>query len=179
MKFSIRRFDAASVFQMKESILDIWLAVYSLPPDAASESDIRSWISSLEKRIQKEGFVFVGAQDSQEHLLGYAYGWASGPITEPFVARLAEELGELNSEWLESCFYFADLGVLPSSQGRGLGRRLVEELMACVKAQRSLLLTHNVPTVASEMYLRHGWVELKKDFKAANDKLYRIMGKKL
>jgi hypothetical protein len=71
------------------------------------------------------------------------------------------------------------LAVSPSTQGHGLGKKLVADLFAKVKAETAILLTHQQSTRASQMYLREGWIELKNAYEVSPGKFFSILGKTL
>lgn len=74
---------------------------------------------------------------------------------------------------------FIKLAEKLSAQGSGLGRALTKALFANVNSKTAILLTHQSTTIASEMYLRNGWVRLNENFEVSPGKYYQIMGKSL
>ncbi|MES2802292.1 MAG: GNAT family N-acetyltransferase [Bdellovibrionota bacterium] len=176
MRYSLKTFDPQQVIDIKNQVVDVYKSVYSLPPYKETEGQIESFFKSLEVRVAKSGFLFVGAVDEAGCLVGFTYGWKSVP-GDTWNIKLSQQLGELSAQWLSNCFEFVDLAVMPSAQGSGLGRDLTKNLFAIVDAKTAILLTHQTTTKASEMYLRNGWMKLVEHFEVAPGKFYQIMGK--
>lgn len=176
--FSVKEFSALRAFEARDSVVDVYRSVYSLPPYNEPESRIQSFSTSWESRTKKSGFVFAGATNAAEKLVGMAYGWRSIP-EDSWYKKLSEALGDASSNWLSDNFEFYDLAVAPSAQGLGIGRELTKDLFGNVKAKTAILLTHQTTTLASQMYLRNGWIQLKENLEVSPGQFYRIMGKNL
>lgn len=76
------------------------------------------------------GFSALGAFDRDDRLVGFGYGHTDAP-GQWWHEQVAPALAEAGcSEWLAEAFVLVELHVLPAHQGRGLGRRLLTELLA-------------------------------------------------
>lgn len=178
MQYTVKHLDAKAAAAMRDSVVEVYRSVYSLPPYNESENQITAFSNSWETRTSKAGFLFVGAFDKQEKLVGLSYGWRS-VVGDAWNSLLAKQLGNSSEKWLSDCFEFVDLAVKPETQGAGLGRELTQNLFALTKAKTAILLTHQSTTRASEMYVRNGWERLVQNFEIAPGKVYQIMGKSL
>lgn len=178
MGYSLKAFDSKSAIGMREQVVSVYRSVYSLPPYLESENQIESFSKSWEARASSAGFLFYGALDEKDRLVGFSYGWQS-LAGDAWNVKLSQQLGERSSQWLSDCFEFVDLAVDPSAQGSGLGRNLTKGLFDLVEAKTAVLMTHQTATKASAMYLRDGWVKLVENFEVAPGQFYQIMGKTL
>lgn len=178
MEFKVRQYDNRNAEALVTSVTEVYRSVYSMPPYNESKSEIQNFAQSWPTRIKKSGFLFVGAADQSDHLVGFSYGWQS-IRGDSWNTKLLAQLQESDAHWLSDCFEFVDLAVAPSAQNFGLGRQLTRELFSKVTAKTAILLTHQTSTKASQMYLRNSWVVLKNNFEVAPGKLYSIMGKRL
>lgn len=120
-----------------------------------------------------EGWVSDGARIPAEHvwkLLSNVY-WASKRSREIVAANLDSALLNLafyrDGRLLAYCrvvqvhpgtSWLYDVVVEPSERGRGLGRRLIEEMLARVAEARIFLDTRD----AMSLYARYGWVEVNR-----------------
>lgn len=176
--FHVRQHDQEAALAVVDSVVEIYRDVYSKPPYDEPESQVERFAASWSERVGKPGWMFVGAEDRDARLVGFAYGWKS-VRGDTWNSKLMAELGAAGEEWLVDCFEFVDLAVSSALQGVGLGRRLTQELFARVDAATALLLTHQSTTKASQMYVRNGWVVLKDGFEVAPGKRFSIMGRRL
>jgi ribosomal protein S18 acetylase RimI-like enzyme len=107
-------------------------------------------------QLDRPGFESVCA-DSEDGLIGFAYGlplqadtkWWDGLDPEP-EPRFMTEMGTRT-------FAVIDLGVMPELRGRGLGRRLMDELLAGRSESRATLAANPHNHTAIAMYERWGW----------------------
>jgi len=78
---------------------------------------------------------------------------------------VAERLcGDEVDTWLMDCFAFAELAVIPSARGQGLGGQLHDALLRGLPYRTAMLSTLSAETPALRLYRRRGWVMLLDDF---------------
>lgn len=160
---------------MQPSVVDIYRAVYAPPPYNETEEHVQKFASAWIETTRKAGFTFVGAEDEQGKLLGFAYGMSS-VSGDKWNIRLRDLIGD---DWVSDCFEFYDLCVAPEAQGLGLGSRLMGDVFKYVRSRTAVLLTSTEETRASKMYARHGWIPLYESLEVSPGHFYRIMGKRL
>ena len=78
-----------------------------------------------------------------------------------FAQELADEVEEAGFRcWLVGQFAVVWIAVHPRWRGRGLGRRLLERLLAGGTTERAWLVTHDLDTPARGLYRSLGFQEL-------------------
>jgi ribosomal protein S18 acetylase RimI-like enzyme len=75
-------------------------------------------------------------------------------------ACCATRSGEGAGEWLEGQFAVVWIAVVPQWRGRGLGRQLLERLLAGAGTERAWLVNHDLDTPARALYRSLGFREL-------------------
>ena len=89
-------------------------------------------------------------------------------MTRPILAR---------GRWLEGAFELAELAVRPPLQGRGIGGRLHDHLLADRPHRTAVLSTLQEETRALHLYRSRGWRTLLEHFSFSGvGRVYRIMG---
>jgi GNAT superfamily N-acetyltransferase len=66
--------------------------------------------------------------------------------------------------WLMDCFAFAELAVIPSAQGRGIGGQLHDTLLGGLPHRTAVLSAFQGETPAMRFYRWRGWVTLLRNF---------------
>jgi ribosomal protein S18 acetylase RimI-like enzyme len=124
-------------------------------------------------------------------LAGFTYGFhgESGQWWHDMVAAAlaagsgagistAEYTGEhAPCAWLDDSFEIAELHVLPSSQGNGIGRSLLLSLASGRPETTAVLSTADAPTRARRLYRGVGFTDLLTDFRfSGSEPPYAVMG---
>ena len=95
-----------------------------------------------------------------EQLVGVAYGYR-GEAGQWWHDQVAAALSrEQRKRWLKDAFEVCELHVLPDHQGIGLGRHLLDTLLAQVDAATAVLTTPDHETRARSFYRAGGWQDL-------------------
>jgi ribosomal protein S18 acetylase RimI-like enzyme len=104
--------------------------------------------------------VFLAARDDGD-VVGFTYGYA-GTYGQWWTDRVAQVLDEeQRAAWLDPPhFEVVELHVRPDSQRRGIGTRLLRELLARQPHNRALLTARESSEQARSFYAKHGWEEL-------------------
>jgi ribosomal protein S18 acetylase RimI-like enzyme len=124
-------------------------------------------------------------------LAGFTYGFhgengqwwhdmvAAALATRSAAGGSAAEYGDAKAprEWLDDSFEIAELHVLPSWQGRGIGRSLLVSLASGRPEQTAVLSTADAPTRARRLYRGLGFTDLLTDFRfSGSEPPYAVMG---
>jgi GNAT superfamily N-acetyltransferase len=114
-------------------------------------------------------------------LVGVAYGqpgargqWWHDTVVAALPAGVAQE-------WFSDCFEVVELHVLPEYQGRGLGRRLLRELLdGCGRRTAALSALELPDSPARRLYASEGFVPLLRQFSfGGGGTPYAVLGKRL
>jgi ribosomal protein S18 acetylase RimI-like enzyme len=106
------------------------------------------------------GFEAFGAFNVRGRLVGFSYGYTSKPglwwreqIAQPMTSAQRDY-------WLADAFEFAELHVHPVAQGRGLGSRLHDSLIAGQHHRTAVLSVMHRSQRAKQLYQSRGWQAL-------------------
>jgi ribosomal protein S18 acetylase RimI-like enzyme len=123
--------------------------------EAFPRYDLGDYRTRMSRQIPARGFEAVTARD-EGALAGFAYGlplsrssWWDGLEPSP--------PDGFTTETGERTFAVIDLAVRPAHRGRGLGRRLMDELLAGRTEERATLATGVDEHENQRMYRRWGW----------------------
>jgi ribosomal protein S18 acetylase RimI-like enzyme len=137
--------------------------------------------------VTYRGFIAAGAFDGASDgsgggeavlpLVGFGYGY-NGAAGQWWHDIVAGALGrDATKRWLRDSFELAELHVLPSHQGRGLGRALLTDVLTRATADHALLSTPDTESPARILYRSYGFVDLRCNYKfPGSSEPYAIMG---
>ena len=151
--------DAAS----QRAVARVYAAAFSEPPYREGPEEVVGFARRLPLDAALPGFRLAVASDG-DGVAGFAYGYDMVPEPGEWFERLAAHLGGRAAVWLEDCFWFVELAVLPSRRRRGIGRRLHDEVMGATGRRRALLTAHSRATAARRLYRTSGWLTLANPF---------------
>jgi len=159
------------------SLVDAAAAVYGAAM-ARPSAVISSRRDLIRTHLDRAGFVATAALRSPTDSLagfGYGYSGATGQWWHDVVAR---GLGaQVAAQWLPGAFELAELHVAPDSQGNGVGRSLIELLLANVTAPAVVLSTPDRLSPARALYDSLGFTDLLVDFRfPGSAEPYAVMG---
>ncbi|MCU1689162.1 MAG: GCN5-related N-acetyltransferase [Jatrophihabitantaceae bacterium] len=124
----------------------------------------------FECRVSLDGNAVVG--------IAYGYGSRAGQWWHDAVRRALS--AEIARAWLVDAFELSELHVLPSYQGRRLGRLMLESLVAPIPHAAVLLSTPEGPTRAFSLYRNLGFVDLARHHLFAGDsRPFAVLGAQL
>jgi ribosomal protein S18 acetylase RimI-like enzyme len=135
--------------------------IYALALDGevAPRDDFRD--GQLARHAPRDDFVFLGATDDDDRLVGIAYGYTGGYgqwWTDNVAAALDDDA---RLEWIDPPhFEVVELHVHPDRQRRGTGKALLDELLARQPQDRAVLTMNPASPKASAFYAREGWRKL-------------------
>jgi GNAT superfamily N-acetyltransferase len=163
----IEEWSAAEVLRRRHDFGTIYRDAFASYPYYTPEHVARQFVDdTLPTHSTRRDFRCVVARDTtHDMVVGFSYGYTGEPgqwWREAVASALDDQTA---AHWLRDYFEFVELAVAPSSQGRGIGGRIHDTLLAGVRQPRAMLSTHAVPTPARHMYDRRGWVVLRDNFR--------------
>jgi ribosomal protein S18 acetylase RimI-like enzyme len=140
-----------------EALASVYTVVFREPP--YSEPDASDLRRRLPIHGERPGFRLVTAS-VDDQVVGFAYGY-TGEGRGRWIERLAAQLGaETAGRLLGGHLVLAELAVLPSVRGRGIGAALLDAMLRDRAEPRVLLQTHDGDTPAMRLYERAGFRRL-------------------
>ena len=159
----------------RDDVLDVYADAMAVDRRAA-----RARRSILTAHLDRDGLRALAAVDGRRRLVGVAYGYlgAAGQWWHDQV-RAALTV-EQSQRWLEGAFEVCELHVRPPWQGHGLGRGLLDGLLAGVPARTAVLTTPDLESRARGFYRAQGWVDLVRDLVFPGDpRSFAVLAKDL
>lgn len=142
------------------AIRDVYQRAFDTTPDQA-EAFIQK---ALARHQTYPGFQGYLALDDGL-VVGFVYGyhstrggWWHSTIRPTLVANG-------HASWLDDAFEFVELAVDPDHQGRGIGGRLHDAILARVTERTALLSTGPARSNAHHLYASRGWRALIPEFR--------------
>ncbi len=180
--FTINRADPQAFLARKDEIVAVYRAAFEPPPYRKGDDEVQAFAGSLAGQVARPGFRAVLALERGR--AGAPVGFAFGHVGQPgqwwydVVARALSPQERV--QWLGDVFELVELAVAPPAQGRGVGGRLHDALLAGVQRRTAVLSTMHGETAARHLYDGRGWVLLldSMSFPSAR-RPYAIMGKVL
>ena len=175
----VREWDRAALHAGADEVLAVYAEAMQVPwPTAAARRPI------LTGHLDRAGLRAVAARDLDGRLVGVAYGnvGAAGQWWHDQVrAALARSVGpERAAQWLTGAFEVCELHVRPDCQGAGIGRRLLDTLLAGTSAPTAVLTTPDRETRARGFYRAAGWVDLVRQVRFPGDpREFAVLGLRL
>ena len=162
-----------------EEVLDVYAEAMDVPRQLAG-----SRRSILSAHLDREGLRCVASRDGDGRLVGIAYGYVGehGQWWHDRVqVALVDALGAAEAaDWLRGSFEVCELHVRPAQQGTGLGRELLDTLLAGTAAVTALLTTPDSETRARGFYRAAGWVDLVRELHFPGDpRAFAVLGLRL
>jgi ribosomal protein S18 acetylase RimI-like enzyme len=157
----------------RAEIEELWRRVF---PETTEER----FAEILPRHVGRRGFRFLGARENGR-LAGFAYGYEGGS-GEWWHDRVAAALDPVaRYEWLApNHFEFVELMVAPELEGRGIGGRLHDELLAGARGPTAVLSTQKSNERARRFYGRRGWETIVGDMDFGEGfEPFVVLGKRL
>lgn len=172
--------EPAQVQAARPQFRAVYYTAFAAPPYSRPEAVADSFADSLARHVQRDGFRCAAGLDENGVVVGFAYGYttSAGLWWHDLVARV---MGPgLAREWLADSFELVEFAVAPEAQGRGLGSRLHDAVLAGLPHAAAVLSTMQAETTALQLYRRRGWQAVLHNFYfPGGSRPYLIMGKKL
>ena len=173
---TIARWTLEEIGAAEEAIRTVFAAAFAM-----STTEAARFTAALTRHMERRDFRFLAATAPESGLLlGFIYGYSGEPgqwFHDLLRATLAPDLV---ARWLTGSFELVEFGVRPEAQGRGLGGRLHDTLLASVANRTAILTTREGDTAARQLYLRRGWQEIRPAYHFPNNpKAYTILARDL
>jgi len=138
----------------------------------------------LAGHLQREGLRAVAGREAGGRLVGIAYGHVGAPGQwwhDQVRTALERALGAgAAGPWVDGAFEVCELHVRPAWQGTGLGRDLLDRLLAGTPAPVALLTTPDTETRARGFYRAQGWADLVRRLRFPGDpREFAVLGLRL
>ncbi|UIZ91585.1 GNAT family N-acetyltransferase [Corynebacterium sp. CNCTC7651] len=182
MSVEIRRLSAGEYSMLVPTLVDIYMAAMEYDP-AIREQRVRIWRGE----VSWPGFTAIAAIEGGD-VIGVAYGFIGSRERwwDRQLMRSMEENGGITPrrrEILNSYFEVAEIHVLPGHQGRGIGAKLLTELLKLAPAEWALLSTPEIDGEANGafgLYRKYGFEDLARNFMYPGDpRPFAILGRRL
>ena len=149
-------------------------------PSSTIEQRSPMWLT----HALRDGWRCVAALDSDDTLLGIAYGYHGQPgqwwhdqVARGLAGTIHEQDGRRR---LSDCFELTEIHVRPQSQAAGLGEQLIRTLLADLPEHHVLLSTPEGDTRAWRLYRRLGFVDVLRNYRFVGDhRPFAVLGRTL
>jgi GNAT superfamily N-acetyltransferase len=158
-------------------VYDVYCSALEIDP--AAERSLVWRDETLARHGRRHDFVFLVARE-RGRVVGLAYGY-TGEYGQWWTDRVAPALdAPTRSAWIDAPhFEVCELHVSPSRQRRGIGARLLEELLARQPHDRALLTANAAKRQPLPFYRKHGWIELGEVSFGSGFPPYVVLGRRL
>ncbi|MFE0026587.1 GNAT family N-acetyltransferase [Amycolatopsis sp. NPDC059021] len=149
-------------------------------PEGTAEQRAPMWLT----HALRAGWRCVAALDSEDVLLGVAYGYTgrAGQWWHEQVRHgLTRRSGPAEADrWLADYFELTEIHVRPENQGKQIGEDLLRRLLDGVPSAHVLLSTPEGTSRAWKLYRRLGFADVLRDYHFAGDpRPFAILGRAL
>ena len=158
------RLDGPATAAISDQLVDVYRAAMGAAPFHETEVETGWFAEELAGELTEPGFRCWVAQDDDGRVAGFAYGIPTPEIPpDGWYGLLRDAVGQGPDgagRWLEGQFAVVWIAVHPDRRGRGIGRALLERLLAGAGTDRAWLVTHDLDTPARALYRSLGFQEL-------------------
>ena len=157
----LARLDGPGTAAVADRLVEVYRAAMGAAPFHETEVEAGFFADELAGELEEPGFRCWLASDGDQ-VVGFAYGYETPEVPpEGWSGLVREAVGPDAAErWLEGQFAVVWIAVRPDRRGRGLGRDLLERLLAGAGTERAWLITHDLDTPARGLYRSLGFQEL-------------------
>jgi ribosomal protein S18 acetylase RimI-like enzyme len=153
--------DGRATAAVSEQLVAVYRAAMGAAPFFETEVETGWFVEELAGEVEEDGYrCWVATED--DRVVGFAYGLPTPEIpADGWYGLVREAVGPAAAErWLAGQFAVVWIAVHPDHRGRGLGRRLLERLLAEAGTDRAWLITHDLDSPARALYRSLGFRQL-------------------
>lgn len=138
-----------------DPICDLYAGTFSVPPFTWDDHEAQRQRDSLRRLLSDPTFALaVAVARDGDGLVGFVYGAQVPAHTRCWQGSVTPLAPEVAAEWQGRTFAVADMAVRDDRRGHGIGRRLLETLLASRDEERATLTVE--PTAeATQGFYRH------------------------
>jgi ribosomal protein S18 acetylase RimI-like enzyme len=153
--------DGPATAAVSDQLVAVYRAAMAAPPFFETEVETGWFAAELAGELDEAGYRCWVGRDG-DRVVGFAHGFPTPEVPAGgWYGSLREAVGpDAAGHWLEGQFAVVWIAVHPDRRGRGLGRRLLERLLAGAGTERAWLVTHDLDTPARALYRSLGFREL-------------------
>ena len=172
----IREYGARDAASMRDEVVDVYDRAWTGTLFHPGAANVKTLGDRLVQHAGNPDFRLCVAVEGAA-AVGLAYGYASMPGGWWRQSVAAHLRGREWHKWLDDCFEFAELAVVPELHGRGIGGLLHDALLRRLQQSTSLLSTQKANMSALSFYKARGWIVLNDWMMFSNrTEPYVIMG---
>lgn len=146
----------ATVRENFEAVCSLFAAVFGAPPLNRPPETLAYQRESLRSLIDEPSFAMATAWD-EDTLVGFAYGYGLRGHSRWWDEMLTPVTDEITREWDGRTFVVIDMAVAHAHQGHGVGRALLDTLLAARPEERASLSVVPDNEPAHGFYRHLGW----------------------
>jgi ribosomal protein S18 acetylase RimI-like enzyme len=149
--------DAMTLGAAAPQVVEVYAHAFDAPPWCEGPTAVARFGTRLSDHARREGFACCLAREEGDRIVGFAYG-ATTRRNHPCCTVAWQALAARYRAVLDGRFEVVELAVAPHAQGRGIGGRLLDELIEESAPLRSAwLVTRADAQPALTLYHRRGW----------------------
>jgi ribosomal protein S18 acetylase RimI-like enzyme len=157
-----------------DEAMAIYVAAMGYPPGSGAQRGVHAL-----KHTAYDAFRCRAALNSNGQMLGFGYGYTSMP-GQWWHDLVLRAVGKTGSHWLDHAFELSELHVMPTSQGTGLGERILRSLADELPHRTMVLSTPEGDNRAWRLYRRLGFVDLARNHMFPGDhRPFGVLGARL
>jgi ribosomal protein S18 acetylase RimI-like enzyme len=153
--------DGRATAAVSDQLVAVYRAAMGAAPFFETEVETGWFAEELAGEVEEDGYrCWVATED--DRVVGFAYGLPTPEIpADGWYGLVREAVGPAAAErWLAGQFAVVWIAVRPDHRGSGLGRRLLERLLAEAGTDRAWLITHDLDSPARALYRSLGFRQL-------------------
>lgn len=164
-----------------DDVITVYKAAFLDEHEADPERAAHDRAAHARRHFERRDLRTVAALTDDDTLVGVTYGlpgragqWWHDVVADALPAPVARR-------WLSDCLEVVELHVLPAHQGRGIGRRLLRELLRDAPQRTAALSALEPPgSPARRLYASEGFIPLLSDFQFPGSlTAYAVLAKEL
>lgn len=178
MNVTIERRGADPSATLRDAVVRVYERAWRDMPFPFAPTQARDFSKSFERHVLREDFRLRIARDEDGAALGFAYGYTSRRGIGWWRDAIEDAMDAATARrWLDDCFEFVELAVVPEARGLGIGGRLHDALLENLSHRTAILSTQHANDVALALYRGRGWDIVIDGFRFAHrHDAYVIMG---